>query len=324
MKRILFSILIFFSLFGGVSASAQSAGLFAYPVPPDSMAVLQDRCDYIIKRFWDRCNFETARLHPEQFNKAFGDWVGIMPHASADTVYTAINTLLKRFEKKGPVLLDLATMAENWLYSDTAQFSSTDIYLPFARAAATSKKIGKADRARFEHQVKIMESSSVGATVPDLPFIRTDGTQGNLGDIQGKSVVLFINDPDCLDCTLARVRLSADPGTKALIDRGELEIVSIYPGGTDDPAWEKAKGNAVEGWLNVAMPEAYDYFDVREPPLFIFLNSKHKVLVSGISDQYLIASFGVANRLKNRVRHRADTEATASDSVPAAEEIPAQ
>lgn len=315
MKRILLAIFTLCILSGAFKASAQEEKLFVYPVPPDTMTLFQPRVDYIVTRFWDRCNFETARLHPKQFNQAFGDWMDMVPHASADTVFNSVNKLLKRFEKKGDIILDLATMAENWLYADTAAYFSTELYLPFARAAATNKKISKAERARFAHQVKLMESSMVGATVPDIPMIYADGRSGTLADIKGKSVVLFINDPDCMDCTMARIRLSADPNTRDLIDRGELDVVSIYPGDTSDEEWEKAKANAVDGWVTVAMPDAYDYFDVRQPPLFIFLNSRHKVLVSGINDDYLLASFRVANQLQKRKNSNVAAEAT--DSVPA-------
>ena len=322
MKRLLLAIIAVCAVVGAFKSNAQDDKLFVYPVPPDTMSLFQPRVDYIVLRFWDRCNFETARLHPEKFNRAFGDWMDIIPHATADTVHAAVDALLKRFEKNGPVTLDLATMAENWLYADTAAYFSTEIYLPFAKAAASNKKISKAERARFAHQAKVMESSMVGATVPVVPVVYADGHTGTLGDIKGKSIVLFFNDPDCMDCTMARIRLSTDPNTKSLIERGELSVVSIYPGETEDEGWTKAKDNAVDGWITVAMPDVYDYFDLREPPLFVFLNSEHVVLVSGINDNYLMASFRVANQLYNNRKGRR-ARAESNDSVQQAVEIPA-
>lgn len=320
MKKIILAILLVCSLAGAFKSNAQEDKLFVYPVPPDTMTLFQPRVDYIVSRFWDRCNFETARLHPEQYNRAFGDWIDIATHATADTMQVAVNALLKRFEKNGPVTLDLATIAENWLYADTAAYFSPEIYLPFAKAAAANKKISKAERARFAHQAKVMESSMVGAIVPDVPIIYADGHAGTLGDVTGKSIVLFFNDPDCMDCTMARIRLSTDPNTKELVERGELSVVSIYPGETDDEGWTKAKESAVDGWITVAMPEVYDYFDLREPPLFVFLNSDHKVLVSGINDNYLMASFRVANQLYNRRNAR---RTAANDSIQPVSETPA-
>jgi len=112
MKLIYIILLLFISIIGAGEASAKSGELFIYPTPPDTMQALQPRCDYIVTRFWERCNFGTAfDKYPAQLNATFGDWVAIMPHASADSVHVAIERLLARFAKKGPETLALATMA---------------------------------------------------------------------------------------------------------------------------------------------------------------------------------------------------------------------
>lgn len=300
---IISALLLIFSA-STFEASGASGDLFPYPIPPDTMQALQPRCDYIVTRFWDRCNFETAFTHPEKLNRVMGDWISIMPHASADTVRSSISRLLKRFEKKGPETLALARMAENWAYSDTAEFTSDEIFLPFAKAVIANKKIGKADKARFENQVRIIESSSVGANVPPIDLVKSDGTKTKLTDITGGSILLFFNDPDCFDCTIARIKLSADPDTKQLIERGELTVVSIYPGDTDDENWAKAKEASDSMWVTVAMPEAYDYFDLSSTPLFIFLNSHHKVLATGLTIDYLQGAFRTANQATLRRNER--------------------
>lgn len=274
--------------------------LVVYPMPPDSMVNLRDRCDFIINRFWDRCNFEQAVLHPQEFNKAFGDWIAIMPHASADTVYAAIDKVLERNAKKKDIILTLATMAENWLYSDTAQYRSTDIYLPFARAAASNKKISKAERARFEAQAKVMESSSVGATIPVIPIVHADGSKGTTADLQGGSILLFFNDPDCSDCSLARARLSCDYATSELVKKGTLTIVSVYPGNPEGESWEKSVKESPEGWITVAMPKAYDYFELSSTPMFYFLSKAHKVLRIEREPDGFIDAFRMANNLENQ------------------------
>ena len=296
MKKLFTAILLLIAATAGVvTARAASGDLFIYPSPPDTMQALEPRCNFIISRFWDRCNFGTAFKSPAKLNAAFGDWVAIMPYASADTVYASIDRLLARFTKKGPETLAIASMAENWLYSDTAEMRSTEVYLPFARAAAQHKKISKADKARFEAHIKLIESSSVGATVPDIPFTNADGSKGSFAGISGASILLFFNTPDCIDCNFARIRLSADPNTRELIERGELTIVSIYTSSPSDDGWQKAIADTPQGWLPVAMPEADQYFDLRVTPLFVFLNARHKVLASNLAIDYLLGAFRTAN-----------------------------
>ncbi len=300
MKR----LLILFTLLSAAlqwRASAASGDLFIYPTAPDTMLVLQDRCDYIVARFWDRCNFDTGMRNPEKLKVAFEDWVSLMPYASADTVYASIDKLMGRFAKKGPETLAFATMAENSLYSDTASIRSSDLYLPFAKAAADSKKLSKAERARFKAHAQIIESSRVGATVPAVPFVKADGTKGTLDDISTTgSILLFFNDPDCMDCRFARIRLSADMHTNELIDKNQLTIVSIYPGDPDDEGWAQAIADAPDNWVTVAMPDAADYFDLRSTPAFFFLNSRHKVLVADLDVDYLLGAFSTANSAQRK------------------------
>lgn len=296
MKKLFIGILVFISLLAAATtAKAASGDLFTYPSPPDTMVTLEARCNFIVSRFWDRCNFGTAFKSPAKLNAAFGDWIAIMPYANADTVYNSIDKLLARFEKKGPETLSMAMMAENWLYSDTAEMRSTEVYLPFARAAVSNKKISKAEKARFESHVKIIESSSVGSIVPDIPIIYADGSKGSFASVQGASILLFFNDPDCMDCNFARIRLSADPNTRELVERGELTVVSIFTGDIHNDGWQKSIDSTPQGWLTVAMPDADVYFDLRRSPLFSFLNARHRVLVSNLDVDYLLGVFRTAN-----------------------------
>ena len=301
MKHRLYRIFAILALLCS-AAGVQAQELFVYPTPPDSMQTLQQRSDYFISRFWDRCNFGSAMANPVKFNKSFGDWLSLMPHASADTVHAAVNKLLKRFEKQGPETLALVNMAENWMWSDTASMHSEELYTPFVRAAVANKKISKAEKARYQAQLKILESSAVGATVPDFTFIRPDGTTGRLSDAaEGASVLIFVNDPDCDDCRMARVRLSADVNTRDLIDKGRLTLISLLP---DEPnaEWREAAAAYPENWVVGAMEDADTLFDLRYPPVFIYLDSDHKVLAKGLDIDHLLGAFRVANTQKRRNR----------------------
>lgn len=300
MKSTIYALIVAITaLLGICRAEAASGDLFPYPTPPDTLMALQPRCDYLVSRFWGRCNFDQAMRNPAKFNVAFGDWIAIAQHASADTVHAAVDRLLASFAKKGPETLVLATMAENWLYSDTCSIFSEELYLPFARAAANHKKISRAEKARFQLHQKQIETSGLGATIPNLTFIRPDGTTGHFDEVNRGSVLVFINDPDCEDCNLARVRLGADFNANELISRGELSIISIYP---DEPTdeWRAEAARYPENWTVCAIPDADTLFDLRRSPTFLFLNSRHKVLVKDIDLDYLLGAFRVTNTATRR------------------------
>lgn len=289
-KRLIIALIALVSL---GAASAQDT-LFPYPVAPDDMTTLQQRCDWLVLRFWDRCNFDTAFRYPERLHKSFGDWIAIMEHASLDSATVSIDRLIRRFDKKGPQTVALAAVAEEWLYSDTTSTFQEELYLPFATAASNAKKVSGAEKARFAMHRQVIESSAVGRTVPDLRFIKRDGSTFSLNEIEGKSILLFFNDPDCGDCRLAKVRLAADYNTNQLIDRGEMAIVSIYPGEPDDD-WRNAMATAPENWTVVALPDADLYFDLSESPAFFYLNAAKKVLAKHLDPEYLLNAFRAAN-----------------------------
>ena len=297
MKKIIFIIAFIAGLFA-LPARAASGDLFVYPTPPDSMMQLQNRCDYIVSRFWQRCNFDRAMRNRAQFHKAFGDWVSIMPHASADTVHAAVDDLLARFAKKGPETLALAQMARAWTFSDTTEFCSDEIYAPFANAAAAHKKIAKQDRAIFAADAKRLNTSMVGATVPALSFTLRGGETSGFDKLTpGASVLLFFCRRDDVDASLARLNLDLDHNARELIERGELAIACINPE-TYTPEWDKDVASYPANWTVAAMPDAADYFDLSRPVQLYFLDASHKVLVKDMDVQYLIGAFDIANRAR--------------------------
>lgn len=238
--------------------------------------------------------------HPDDFNRTFGDWVAIMPHASADTVHSAINSLLARFAKKGGAeTLALARMAENWVYSDSSEFHSEEIMLPFATAAANHKKIAKDDRAHFAAIEKILSASSVDATVPDLTVIRPDGSKARLSELCKGSVLLMFGKPDDPATSLSRIRFETDPNTKALIERGELTILNVYPGDAT-PEWAAKAADYPAEWHNVALPDADLYFRIKTFPQMYFLNSERKVLIKDLDTDYLLGAFRVTNERRRK------------------------
>lgn len=297
MKKILSIILLLVAALGwSFGVRAEENPLFTYPTPPESMVMLQDRSDYFVSHFWQRCNFEQAVLHPAEFTRAFGDWIAVMPYASADTVYRSIDNLLGRFTRKGDITLALAREAERRFYADSADYASDELYLPFARAAATHRKIDRRERDYFAAQVRILESSSQNGTVPPLPFERPDGSKGNLGEINDRSMLLIFDDGNCVDCTLARIRLSTDPDTRALVERGELAIITIYPAAADDAWRRRAEGFPAE-WINVAIADAPAYFRLTPGETHnYYLNSHRKVLLKDLDAEYILGAFRMANQ----------------------------
>lgn len=282
-------ILALFVAFLFPNLKAADGDLFQYPKVPEDLVNLGERCDFLITRFWAPCDFKSAMSKKEKFNNTFGDWIALMPYASSDTVKVAIDRLIKKVEKNGPVALEITRMAEQWVYSDTSEYTSEEIYYPFAKAAAENKKIPSADRLRFRHQAQILENSMLKGKVKHLEYVTLDGKKGNFDDVKTQVIVLFFNDHDCDECALARIRLSADINATALTKAGLLTVMCIEPGEPTDE-WKSIAAGFPEEWIVGASEDADEYFSLPLSPTIYLLDARHKVLGKNIRIDGLLAA----------------------------------
>lgn len=276
-------------LAGAMACRAADGDLFPYPKPPEDLQRLEERCDYIVAHFWDRSDIKAYASKAEKLHNTFGDWIDFFPYATADTVYNAINRLIKSQAKSGPNTLMLARMAEDWLYSDTTEYYNEALYLPFARAAADHGKIKGADKARYQSQVRILDNSAVGATVKNLKFTNPEGLAGDIDNYRTQMVLIYFTDHDCSDCSMARVRLANDLNAQKLIERGLLTILAIEPGDVT-PEWQAHTTDYPATWVVGASPDADEYFNIPFTPSFFLLDGRHRVLAKNFNIDGLLAA----------------------------------
>ncbi len=303
-------ILIFltFSAFA-ISGFAQER-MFPYPEPPEELTTLEERTTYLVERFWERCNVTTAIRDREAFKAAFNDYISFMPYAEAEAVHKSVDALIERFKKEPERLLTLAEIAEETLYGADAEIVSDEIYLPFAQAAATNKKIPSESRKHFARHAQILSRSQVGMIAPDIEFTRADGTKGRISDLKGKHTLIFFDSPDCFDCFMARASLSADTNVNDLLDKGAINVICLYPG-KSTAEWAESASTINHRWIVAASEDVDDNYDMRNPPVMYYLNPANKILSKTLLVDNLIEAF----RSVNQRYHGNDSEST--DSIAA-------
>lgn len=268
---------------------------FEYPKVPENLETLTERSNFFIENFWKRCNMKSAFSSRARMEGAFNDYVSFMPFADATVVHASIDKLIADVSKNPKNLLTLAEIAEGAFYADTARMVCDECYLPFAQAVANNRKISKAEKARFEYQANILAGSQVGMAAPEIVYTRPDGTSGKLSDIaDGAYVLLFFNDPDCLDCELARIRLSADANLNDLVSAGKIKVLSIYPGEADDE-WRDRTTVYNNRWEVGAAPDVDELYDMRNPPVIYYLNDQHVILSKTFDIDNLLEAFHQVN-----------------------------
>lgn len=280
MKKIALTFCCMLMALMSVSALAQEAGdkPFQYPEIPESKGTLSERCNYFVYHFWERCNLPRTFTNKKDVDQAMNDWIALMPYATSDTVHLAIDSFLSDLASTGGdnVLLAAKT-AEKYVYTDSAEIYSEELYLPFAKAVTNHKKIGKADKARFQAQVQILENSSLGAKAPAFEYVDVDGVKKSFADVIASRIIILFSDPDCIDCMMTRTRLSADYNTNQLIERGLVKVVCIYPG-KPTKEWKEAAASYPKNWIVGASEDIDQWFEIPQTPDIYYLDGKHKIL----------------------------------------------
>lgn len=290
MKKILL-FLIF--LANTAIMSAQSPTFeqeFPLPAMPESFENSTEQANYMVTHYWDRVNLSTAIKNRADFEIAFQRYIFQTPMASYNVSLQSIEKLIAAYSKDPKSLLTLAEIAEASLYSPDAIFNSDEMYLPFVNAVVANKKISKAEKARFQHQATLLNGCKVGAEAPDFTFLTPDGRNMKLSEVTGRHIILFVNDPDCDDCALARVRLSADPNINHFLEQGKLAVVSIYPDAPNDE-WRQAVAAYNPLWIVGASEQIDDLYDTRSTPTIYYLNPARVILSKSMTVDQLLTAF---------------------------------
>lgn len=277
--------------------TAKADSLFQYPIIPDSIQTLTGRCNYQARHFWDFCDLKRAFSSKSRMADEFKGWLEILQMADADTAVTSLKAFMGKLEKQPKDMLFLADVAEGELYSDTAKAWVDELYIPIAEAVAGNKRIDKASKARYDHQARILKNSLPGRRIPSIPYTRLDGTKGDVATDSAQVVVLFINDPECSDCFMARVRLNADVNTSQLIDEGVVKVISLSAVEPDED-WKKEAASYPSTWVVAANPDVDLTMDMRGgTPSFYILDRNHKIRFKHLTaDQVL----DIMRQLKKR------------------------
>ncbi|MCM1450516.1 MAG: DUF5106 domain-containing protein [Clostridiales bacterium] len=273
--------------------------LFPYPKAPENLTTMDERCSYVIEHFWDHCNMTQAFSAKNKLQQAFIDYIQLIPYANVDVVHKSVDDFIAKVSKKPADLLTITAMAEGLLYSDTATIIIDEVYLPFAQAVADNKKIKSPEKQHYARQAKILSGSQVNMIAPDFEYVTPDGEKKKFSELTPSYVILFFNNPDCPDCMMSRVRLSADYNINEFIKKGEVAIVNIYPGSPDDEEWKELVKRMPENWIAGASSEVNDLYDMRRRPSIYYLNPKHKILSKSMTADQLLNAFRTINTRAN-------------------------
>lgn len=266
MKRLI-TFIFSIALLAGTAVADEQERYFPYPEVPDTMSTLTQRCDYLVSRFWDRCELKKAFSAKQKVAGAFGDYLSFMPYASADTVYTSINKFMKRLEKQPADQAFIMDLVDKACYQDTSEYLSDDLYLAFARPFAANKRNDKALRAEVQKRITVLDNCKLKNKMPVFSYVDRDGVKHRSDESFPQMTVIFFGPADYSNSVIDRARLNADIATSKLLADGVLRIMWITPGQPDE-AWRKAAAGYPQEWIVATSDDVESIFDLRSMPMF--------------------------------------------------------
>lgn len=319
MRKTVFYTLLALIMSAVSSTTARADAFFQLPIVPDSMG-FENRVNYLVDHYWDFCDLNKAFSSRQRMADAFKEYLDLMPLATGDHAINSVNAFIGKIEKKPENLLFITTVAEEYMYSDTAEVVGDLIYLPFVQAVARNKKIDKASKARYERQARLIGNCQIGSEAPDFTYIDRKGEKRPFKSDSADVILLYIYDTDCPECSMARIRLHADINTTKLIDAKRLRIVAISPT-TPDGEWRDRVASYPEEWEVGAVEDFDDIYEVRSIPTFYVLDDKYKIFAKNLSlEQVLDVNRQLAARTRDPYIPRHQTTVKAEEPAAAPQE----
>ena len=285
MVRRVLIVCAFISAFVLVKAQDTPVAPYQLSDIPDSLTTPDARSEYLIEHYWDKFEVENRAYlkSPQVAEQAFVDFTSIMRIAPRENTMKGIDNLLKRASCDEDILLMYADMADKYLYSGQGTFVSEEAYLPFVEAVLDSKKVDKLYKLRYSSQYDVMTKNQLGMEITDFEYkLPGKDKTYRIRKLKSPFILLYINDPECEDCSLATLRLSVSQALLNEVRAGRLTILSLYPDGETEE-WLAGAKEYPQEWVVASMENGDRCFDLRIMPTLYLLDKDKKIILRNAS-----------------------------------------
>ena len=289
MRHITLIIIVLMAAGLRLSAQEQMAEqlpgtLFAYPMAPDTCSTLEARCNYIITHFWDNYDISKPITDQVAFEKTFRDFVDFFRYAHRNVVLSTVRDFVNKAQSN---TANLQKVGERALYGTEAEYWSDEVYVAFAKALASSKKLPKDVRDHYGNQLARINAVQVGSVL-DFEFVDITGAKRRLSDYPAKGYVLFFID-DSADSSIGRLRLSTDVALNALLDEGNAVLVCLSMN-KYSPEWASAAVGYANNWIVGCNADLLNQLDLRAFPCCYVLDEERTIVNKALSVEGLMSA----------------------------------
>ncbi|MCH5227470.1 MAG: DUF5106 domain-containing protein [Muribaculaceae bacterium] len=279
MKKI-FYIIIFSILSLATPAKAETVleiePLFEYPVAPEELISLNERCNYLVKNFWNGFDFKRKQAVDQiALNDAFHVYASTIPYASAKEVNQSVDKLIKNISGNPVMLLQFCKAAEVNLYGPMADIWSDEVYLKFLDAVIKNKKIEEKRKLRYINQANALKESAVGNTAPTFWFQDKERASKQYFPMSTPTLLIF-GDPEDTDWRLDRLRMDSNFKLAEAIDKGKINVLYIVT--KPDNNWQNTVSNYNKKWTVGQSEDVVKEYDIRLNPSIFVVSTEGKII----------------------------------------------
>ena len=279
MNRFIYPFFILCAFFPGWINAQQVIEiepLFEYPTAPEELESLIDRCDYVVKHFWD--NFDAKTKDPvDQYalNEAFQVYTSTFPYSSKKVVDQSLDNLIQKISGNPQLMLQMGKAAEVNLYGPKAQYWSDEIYLKMIDPIIKNKKISDNRKAKYVNQANILRASAIGESAPTFNFTNKNGEKKNYFPMTTPTLLIF-GDPDDTDWRLSRLKMDSNFNLDEALAKGKINILYIIPFESEN--WQKNVSNYNKHWTVGQSEEVAEHYDLRRNPAVFVVGADGKII----------------------------------------------
>lgn len=267
---------------GVCGAKAQGGVEFPYPQIPTMMTEPQQRATYLLMHYWDNVDFSDARLvmNDDFMEQGFVNYLSVLPIVDNQTAEKSVEAMMKRAEGSKMAYTRLANIAEKYLFEPNSPMVNDETYIMFLNQVLKTKVLSNVEKARFEHQYKVVMKNRVGSVATDFLYMTAKGEMGSLHKFEAKETLLIFYDPECDNCTEIIEKLRYNRELNARIMSGQMRVLAIYAEENID-LWKKELTKMPSNWVvgrAVSKIKPLGMYVLRAMPAIYLLDKDKKVV----------------------------------------------
>lgn len=263
------------------------------PKVPSSLRSPVMRANYIVTHFWDALDFKTDTLNtrnPDFMERNLSNYLSLFPIADTATLVSAVNTLVADAGMDTRSLSVLFELVEKYLYEPESPVYN-EAHYGFFLDAFLRAPVHEYERMRFTAQHELIRKNRPGTVAADFTYETPKGERMRICETgKGKPLLLLFYEPDCNHCMEVMEELKAMESLNAMVGRGELTVLAVFPGFDERETWRRTLGNLPSSWevgFNDGTIYTDDLYITRRMPTLYLLDEHRRVIAKDLSPEQL-------------------------------------